>query len=169
MREYTTVRETPGMSLQFRHRSRAGNNYLPAVRTCRVSSLVECETDRGLDTVGERVDKWRCVVPLCATSRSRRWGVRECGRTGREFAVVNAAAAPATVCGECLPIATDPMRVGKAVARVDSRARRPATHRLPSRVGNTATDGEFHEGGRNYCGLRRFIRYCSATYDEDAS
>ena len=148
MREYTTVRETPGMSLQFRHRRRVGNNYLPAVRTCRASSLVECETDRGLDTVGERVHKWRCVVPLSATSRSRRWGVRECGRTGREFAVVNAAAAPATVCGECLPIATDPMRVGKAVVRVDSRARRPATQRLPSRVGNTATDGEFHEGGR---------------------
>ena len=141
MREYTTVRETPGMSLQFRHRSRVGNNYLPAVRTCRVSSLVECETDRGLDTVGKRVHKWRCVVPLSATSRSRRWGVRECGRTGREFAVVNAAAAPATVCGECLPIATDPMRVGKAVVRVDSRARRPATQRLP-------LAGRQHRNGR---------------------
>ena len=72
-----------------------------------------------LDTAGERVHKWRGVAPhKCdfAVAWQGPFG-NAVGPGG--FARVDAAAAPATVCGKCPPIATGPMRAGKGVTHID--------------------------------------------------
>ena len=69
--------------------------------------------------MGARVHKWPRVAFQGVISQLRVEIVGNVVRPSGGGAKVDAAAAPATVCGECPPVTTGPMRAGKGVTHID--------------------------------------------------